>query len=451
MNNKFKIFRVWQPLAGFLVLIPVLLAVASCSTNTDHYKGIDASIESSSFATALVVMEDPKIRNKLYPPKNEILYHLDRGMIEHHAGLWEASSQSLQLGERLIEEAFTKSISQAVTSYIANDNTKEYSGEDYEDIYINVFNALNYYHRGSLESAMVEIRRVNEKLLHLANKYEVAVEKAKGASDLLAGNPDYAIEAKSFSNSALARYLGVLFYRANGNRDSARIDMEELRRAFALAPSIYTFPVPTSLDEELEIPMGEARLNVLSFTGLSPVKEEINIMLPLPFPAPNNRARLSLPQMIIRPSVITSTEVVVEAPGFSEKFKLELLEDMGKVAQETFTARYGLILLKSAARTIIKNAASAVAAKVANERGSGFGSLVGLAGSLASNLSENADIRIARYFPSYAYIGGISLEPGVYNVTINHYNNFGLVATESRENFHVREGRLNLTEFICLK
>jgi hypothetical protein len=411
-------------------------------------------MEGSSYTTALSLMESAKVKKNLYPKKNEILYYLDRGMIEHHAGLWEASSQDLQAGERLIEAAFTKSISQEISSFIANDNTRDYPGEDYEDLYINVFNALNYYHQGNLEGAMVEIRRLNEKLVYLAGKYEVAKEKVIKSNNKLSDNKDYIIEAKKFSNSALARYLGVLFYRAAGNRDSARIDLEKLVEAYDLAPSIYTNPVPLSLDEELAIPLGKARFNVISFTGLSPVKEEVNISIPLPFDPPNDWARLSLPQMINRPSAISRIEVILEsadAAQDSARFELELLEDMGTVARETFSARYGLILLKSTARTIIKNTVSAGTAKAAKEHSEGLGLLVGIIGAIASNASEQADVRIARYFPAYAYVGGITIDPGTYNVSVNFYGTGGLVSSELRRDVDIKERNLNLTEFICLK
>jgi hypothetical protein len=433
------------------LLIPFFLALSSCAGKTDHYRDIDTEIHAASYPAAIRSMESGRARRNIYQRRNEILYHLDRGMIEHHAGLWEDSSRSLQTGERLIEEAFTKSISQEIGSYIANDNTKDYAGEDYEDLYINVFNALNYYHRGNLEDALVEIRRLNEKLLYLSGKYEVAKQKVLNSNNDLAGNSDYVIEAKNFSNSALARYLGVLFYRAVGNRDGARIDMGELREAYELAPSVYYNPPPLSLEEELSVPRGTGRLNIISFTGLSPVKEETNLSIRMPFDPPNHSARLALPQMVNRPSAIRSIEVIVESPDTYNRLELELLEDMGMVARETFTAKYGLILLKTTARTIAKVAVSARLAKTAEDEDVGLGLLVGVLGAAASAASERADLRIARYFPAYAHVGGVNLDPGIYSVRVNYHGTAGLIGTEIRENVQVRAGRLNLTEFICLK
>ena len=430
--------------AAVLFLLPCLF---SCATGSDYYREIDAGVSAGAFDLALSSMENSDTLRYAYPPRNEILYFLDRGMIEHYAELWTDSSRSLEEGERLIEAAFTKSISQEISSYIVNDNVREYPGEDYEDLYVNVFNALNYYHRDDTEGALVEIRRVNEKLRYLAGKYEVAAKKITDSNSSLESG-EYAIEAVKFSNSALARYLSMLFFRGTGNNDNARIDLEELYRAYELAPAVYNHPPPSSLPDELAIPPGKARLNVMGFIGLSPVKEEVNISLPLPLPSPNNWARLALPNMIDRPTAINSIEVILDG---SLRFSLELMEDISRVVQETYKARYGLIVLKTTARTIAKSVTSAGAASVVEKQASGWGSLVGFIGRVASDLSENADLRVSRYFPGRVYTGGINLDPGVYSVTVNYYGARGLIASEQRENVGVYMNKLNLVEFVCLK
>ena len=419
----------------------------SCASGKDAYREIDAGVNAASYEHALEAIEKPSTQKTVYPPRNEILFFLDRGMIRHYAGLWHESTSDLQEAERLIEAAFTKSITQEIGTFIVNDNVRDYPGEDYEDIYINVFNALNYYHRGNIESALVEIRRVNEKLRYLSGKYERAADKVISSNTDL-NDPQYDIEAISFSNSALARYLSMLFFRSYGNADNARIDLEELYRAYELAPNVYNHSPPSGLEDELQIPQGQARLNAIAFAGLSPVKEEINLPIPLPLPFPNNWTRLALPQMVDRPSVINSIEIVIDGGGL---FRLELIEDMNRVARETFKGRFGLTVLKSTARTITKSAVNAGVSKAVNNQSEGLGALVSIFGRIATNLSENADLRAGRYFPGRVFVGGITLEPGVYSITINYYGSGRLVASETRNNVEIGRNKLNLLEFICLK
>lgn len=428
-----------------------LCVFLSCAGSPDAYAQIDAGVSAGSYGNALASLDNVNgnARKTVYTSKNGILLYLDRGMIEHYAEQYSDSSQDLETAERLIEDAFTKSLSQEIGSYLLNDNVKDYSGEDYEDLYINVFNSLNYYHNNDLEGALVEIRRLNEKLNYLADKYEKAKDKVLESNPQV--NPSQLpVEASQFSNSALARYLGMLFYRGTGRSDSARVDYEELGRAYSLAPGVYTNKIPSSVEDELSVSPGVGRLNVIAFAGLSPVKEPVNIIIPLPFPYPNNTARLSLPKLVNRPQTIQWAEVVLDS---GEKFRLELIEDMGAVARETFKSKYGLTVLKTTARTITKAAASAALAKTASDKkngGEGLGSLVGLLGKIYTVASEQADTRLSRYFPCYALVGGINLEPGVYTVTVNFYGNGGLVNSQSKE-IEVREGFLNLEEFVCLK
>lgn len=442
-----KLFRAAEALAGMLTAAFMGLFLAACATNPDYYRNIDGSVEDGSFSAALGALDSKSARKNIYTKKNTILYYLDRGMIEHYAGMYEESSGDLEEGERLIEAAFTKSISQEVATYIVNDNSRDYGGEDYEDLYINIFNALNYYHRNDLEDALVEIRRVNEKLQYLSDKYEIAADKVKNSSQGLAGE-DYAVEAVKFSNSALARYLGVLFYRGSGRLDDARIDREELKNAYTLAPQVYYHPIPATVDEELEVPGGKGRLNIIGFAGLAPVKVEENVIIPLPLPAPNNWTRIALPHMVDRPSAITAVEVVLDS---GERFELELLEDMGEVARETFKSSYSLMVLKSVARSIIKTTTVAVIGNQIDKENSGLGILFGIVGQIASTATERADTRMSRYFPRYAFAGGINLEPGIYTVTVNYYGNRGLVRSETRDNVRVLENSLNLREFVCLE
>ena len=430
-------------------LFIIFSCFVSCATNPNSYEPIDADVHNGSYENALAAInnENGAARKDIYTTRNEILLYLDRGMINHYAGLYMESSRDFQMAEQLIEEAYTKSMSQEIGSFLLNDNVRNYSGEDYEDLYINVFGALNYYNNGDIEGALVEIRRLNEKLVYLADRYERAKDKIVESNDQV-DTASLPMEASRYSNSALARYLGMLFFRGTGKNDDARIDYEELIRAYDLAPDVYTHSIPSSAGEELAIPGEKGRLNVIAFTGLSPVKVEESITIPLPLPFPNNSAKLALPVMIERPSEVNTVEVVLNT---GEKFTLELIEDMSAVARETFKSKQGLIILKASARSISKAVVSAVAAEtVSQKQGLIGGLIVGAVGRIAADASEQADLRLSRYFPSHAYVGGINLEPGTYTVAVNYYGNGGLLHSEKKD-IAVRRNTLNLGQFFLLR
>jgi hypothetical protein len=432
-------------LLGALFLIGVG-ACLSCATGNPYLK-VDNAVEEGDHHRSIAILEEEK--KDIYRDKDAILYYLDKGMLTHYAGQYDDSTKLLQEGERAIEAAFTKSITMEIGSYLLNDNTREYDGEDYEDIYINVFNALNYYHDQKLEDALVEIRRMNNKLRFLASKYgELKTnlqQKALAEGGAVPPNPEAPAQ---FSDSALARYLGMLFYRAIGRYDDARIDGDSLKVAFANAPSVYTYPLPPSLDEELGIPKGKARLNVIGFSGLSPVKIEEAMRIPLP---DMRYIKIALPVMKNRPSQVRRIEVVFEDGA---RFDLALLEDMEAVARETFKEKVNLIYLKSVIRATIKGLASSVLDAAANETEGGKSflfSALSLGAQVFAETSEQADLRLSRYFPGKAYVGGITLDPGTYSFTIHYYGVNDRPIASFENTVTVREDRLNLVEIVCLK
>jgi hypothetical protein len=439
------------------VLLAALLML-SCASTPSAFREIDRTVEQGNFTAAIeAIVNSQQGRQTLYSQRNALLLYLDKGLLEHYAGNYANSSRDLEFAERLIEEAYTKSISEGFFSYIINDNTKEYPGEDFEDIYINVFNALNYYNRGNLEGALVEIRKLsmpNGKLDMLSRRYEYrdpntgdslaeTMQRETGVSQL----PE--TSQVNFSNSALARFLGALFYQGSGNTDSARIEFDQVHRALGNR-NIYRHPAPAAIEQARNIPPGKARLNIISFAGLSPIKQEALIVHYLPFRHPILRiAAFRLPVLVRRPSMITRIEVVVNG---TERFELELLEDISAVVEETFKARYSSILLKTYIRTILKYAVADIAAMETASRQSDLaGALVAIAARTAMDLSEGADIRMSRYLPGRAYIGGINLDPGTHSVIINYYQGNTIITRAEYRDVNVSLNRLNLLESVNLR
>jgi hypothetical protein len=431
-----------------IILLPFLGLPLLWSCAGGSFAVVDNELERSGYTDSVKSLE--KNKNSLYRSRDRILYCLDKGMLHHYARQYAESSKLLQEGELAIEEAFTKSVTQEISTYLVNDNVRDYGGEDYEDIYINVFNALNYYHRGDQEGAMVEIRRMNNKLRYLAVKYDVVISglQRKALEDG-ARIPPNQNAMTQFSDSALARYLGILFHRGAGLYDDARIDHDWLLTAFEDSPSVYTNKIPESLSDEMEIPQGMARLNALAFGGLSPIKQENTVRIPL---LDYRWIKIALPEMVSRHSEIYSIELVLDD---GQRFRLELLEDMDAVAKETFKTRQQLIYIKTILRATFKAVSSSVTGAAAQEVDGVAGLILGLssiAAQLYAEASEQADLRASRYFPAKAYVGGINLPPGRYSFNIKYYNRSGGELSSIRhEGVNIRENALNLVQAVCLK
>ena len=407
------------------------------------------------------------------------MLHLDRGILEHYAGKYAESARDLEEAERLIQEAYTRSLGEDIAAYFGNDNARSYAGEDYEDIYTNVFNALNFYHQGDLGAAGVEVRQISEKLAFLEDKYGPArnskikpelvsafVANALGTACAVAGLEGFLVDipgeilkpdppALPFKDSALARYLSAVFYRGGGKADDARIDLHAVSAIHRASPHIYRHAADVA--GEYSVPPGKARLNFIAFSGLSPVKAEKIEDLDLKFfptisalrTFDNEKLRLTwgnlaLPVLEERPSTVTSVSVSVNG----ENLELGLLEDFGAVIRETFNVKYPSIRARAYIRALIKYMSVEIAAQTAIEKGLSEMLIIPSTAALKKSvdIAERADIRSSRYFPGKAFAGGINLEPGLYSVTFTFSG-----GEKTSKEMIVEPGRVNLIEAFCLK
>ena len=70
-----------------------------------------------------------------------------------------------------------------------------------------------------------------------------------------------------------------------------------------------------------------------------------------------------------------------------------------------------------------------------------------LLADLAVDKTENADLRVSRFFPAEASIREIHLDEGVYNIQINYYDAAGaLLHADERTGVRLEAGRLNVLE-----
>jgi hypothetical protein len=77
--------------------------------------------------------------------------------------------------------------------------------------------------------------------------------------------------------------------------------------------------------------------------------------------------------------------------------------------------------------------------------------LLSIGTQVFAEASEKADLRISRYFPAKAYVGGITLDPGIYSYTITYYSGRQAVSSLRQENAEIRATGVNLAEAVCLK
>lgn len=460
-------YPVWVVAAVLLGGAVLSCGCSSVATRRGFYDPIVADVRSENYPGAVVKIEKALEENK-FTKKDRFLYFLDAGLALHYAGNYQLSNEKLQLAEEAAEELFTKSISRAAASVLLNDNVLEYSGEDYEILYANLIKALNYLALGEFDEAFVEIRRANNKLGLLEDKYaEAAREYQRGAeADTTKTGIDYKPKHVRFYNDAFARYLSMHLYAADDKPDDARIDYNFLTEAFESQPFVYNFAQP----EVFYQAENKAILSVVALAGLGPRKEAFTLRLrtdkdlglvqilytdsdgreaeyghlPLPVEA-DYYFKFAIPRVDARPSDIGRIRLLANGIEVGE---LRLLEDVAAVAEETFEAKKSLIYLRSVARAVAKGLVAHNMKKKADTGGL-EGWLKKAAIDVATDVSENADLRSAQLLPGKVYVGDFALEPGIYDLAVEFYAADGLlISRDVFTGYNVTSSGLNLIEAI---
>jgi hypothetical protein len=459
--------------AYFSLLFSIMLILNSCAsvmTMNEHYKEMDDLLIKRDFNQASAIIKSAK-EDAIYQEKDKVLYYLDMGMLNYYNQEHSESIDNLTSAEYGIEELYTKSVSKAIASGLLNDNALDYFGEDYEDIYLNLFKALSFLELKNFDEAMVELRRVNIKLNLLEDKYREVIDNYNTNQGDALLKP---VESR-FHNDVLARYLSLLLYREEGDFDGARIDGEKISDAFEQQTHLYQFEEPQLPALEYD---GSAFLNIMAFTGRSPAKLANTIYIDsaenivflslkneddtyvdrligfhsivMPGVKAGFHFKFQLPYLSLRGSDITSIEVFVDGKKSGE---LSLIENMEAIAEETFKLRQPWIVGKTVARTVTKGIVKELSKDAVNEAsGGGLGGfLAGLAMDIAVDATENADTRLSQFFPAFAYTGEIVTVPGIHQVVLVYYSGSREVYRDIRNSFNIEPDSLNLLQSFVLQ
>jgi len=278
-----------------------------------------------------------------------------------------------------------------------------------------------------------------------------------------------------FRDSALAHYLSMLMYRADGKLDDAQIDFRRLEEAFTAQPRAYNFPAP-DLSAAL-VPTQKARLDIIGFTGRAPTKRATTLylrtapnmifiattkeglqgretlqgmsILPMMGVQDGYFFKCQLPQIVPGGSAVARIVVMIDGMAAGD---LALLESIENAAIETYKVKEPIIYVKTIIRTVVKGIVAEKAKREAQQRLQSQGSLGmlgGFLGGIAVDVgvaaSEQADLRGARYLPARASVGEFEVEPGPHEVSVEYFDEGGrLLWTDALGETTVEENGLNL-------
>jgi uncharacterized protein len=446
----------------------ILVGCAGLKTHVDFYYNVEADLKTGNYLRAGDLVDKAKSTQK-YSKKDRALYYLDKGVILHYAGKYDESNRILEDADQRIEELYTTSISKTAASLLLNDNILEYSGEIYDNIYVNIFKALNYLHNKKFDDALVEVNRINDKLRNLDDQHSEWVEKINSSDS---AKIKIERQPNEFYDDVLANYLSYLIYRADGAYDDSRISYERLVNTWNSFPDIYNFPFPQQLDS-VEYYRQEHVLNIMAFSGPGPEKYEVggqittyddvihvsdltyfkeNHIFAWPGVKQGYHFKFAFPDMRQRNSDVKRIVIRDNGEIIGE---LELLENLGNVSLHTFDSNKYVIYIKTLIRTLIKGLASEKGKKKLRKEADVedsflLGAILNWTVDMAVDATENPDLRCWRTLPKNCFIGEFTLEGGKHNINVEFISSLGeIIKKEKFEDYNVSP-RFNLIEAVCL-
>ena len=132
------------------------------------------------------------------------------------------------------------------------------------------------------------------------------------------------------------------------------------------------------------------------------------------------RFKFQLPYMDPQGSTANAIYLVVDGKRQGE---LYLMENMERIAEETFKVKYPIMLHENRYPDHCKGQLlpRRVRSSCRNRAGLPWGFSVPLSADVAIEASEQADLRVSRYFPAYAFVREFEIPPGEHTVAVEYF------------------------------
>jgi len=368
--------------------------------------------------------------------KDQLIYLLDYSTVLQIKGEYEASAKAFQKADKLIDENDYHSVSQMVGATLGSEEMIQYKGESYEKFMVNSLNAINYLMLGDHDSALVECRRINNKISSF--KME---------------------QREPYELSPFARYLSAVIWESERKYDDAYIEYEG---AYKLDPKIpfiqsdlirsaYLAQKPEQVKKwkkEFELKSNDNELNPLKDKSLG----ELVVIFQQGFGA-KKIPRYDEPRFPTLQSEILQTQMaqvqIEDQNDFVQvktiNIQTKTIYDIDQMAKETLTRDYNSLI----ARRLGALAAKAVMSDQIRQKNQLLGDLAWI----AMNIADRADLRQWSTLPSKIQMARVFLKPGRYKIKVEPVGDSGSAITEApiEMNIQIKSGKKAFVNYRSLR
>ncbi len=363
--------------------------------------------------------------------EDDVLNDIDTYMIQYLKKDYLASGRKInqtQFDMSQVSNGMTAA--KSVQAALAGENSVEYYGPTYERMLTYSMKAVNNLKAGSVPGAKgvmddftgnykAEIAALIQQQKEAdAADYEDntrAVKQSLAMANIVfdtSAIKEPAGSSTTYENSAFLSYLGTLVYSAYGDKIHAS-DFEKVLRT--LNPNI-------DVSEDISVPDGKGRLDVIALTDLIGKRSEYNTGLVPVFNTTmiNVNFKIAYPVFLAQQHEISVTKVTL-SNGLSKEFVL--IEDFDKAVEIDVLSRQKGAYKRSLTRNFVKNGTAVASASIALKRGG----LPAQAAAVVVNKAmikfvdmEKADVRQGAYFPNKASAAGFTVAPGTYSAVVEY-------------------------------
>jgi uncharacterized protein len=427
--------------AAALALLAVALLAAGCATHAERRARVETAMARGDYAAALTELD----RTQQDP--QDVLYLLDRGLLLHYLERYPESNRAFETAETRIQDLYTRSVSRQAVSLLTSDVVIPYDGAPFERALIHYYRTLNYVYDHDLEGALVECRKANLLLAILGDRTEG--------------------RKTAYRDDAFLEYLGALLYQDAGEWNDAWVSLRAADSAYARYAIAFGVAPPGALGCDLRrmarvmgddayptrvatpcdtLPDGYGELVFLFENGLAPVKEQVDIALPI-LKGEAERYRedrdgfalllagrydgyayreaeldyllhVAIPRIRPRPPLARYAEV---SAGETVATTV-VVEDVSALSRAALSEAMPRILLKTVLRGITKYVATRGVRKETGEIG-------GLLANLITAATERADTRGWITLPDDIQMARLPLPAGAHRVRVRLFDEAGAMIT----------------------
>ncbi|MCK7580705.1 MAG: hypothetical protein MZV65_37085 [Chromatiales bacterium] len=200
------------------------LAASGCTTYSSSFTSIEPQLAAQQYDSALQALE-----KQGYAQRDEVLYLLNQGMLRRMNGDYAGSNVSLEMAKGRMDALAATSVSETTLTFVINDATESYVGEEHEQVLLHLYKALNYLQLRQLSEARVEALQVDIRLREISGKFSGA----------------------QYTEDALARYLTGMIYEELEEWSDALIAYRKAYEAYQRSAATTAVPVPRVLQYDL--------------------------------------------------------------------------------------------------------------------------------------------------------------------------------------------------------